>query len=177
MASITVQFDSNGISLNGVLIPYIKNDNVEQSVLTTKESIAKIMLNDTPLSTFYEPSTNMYYKLQKTANSSVYSSLKTLIDALKNESTNQLETLLPTNTAVDKTRFINVVSTTALVTSILTKVYIAMTVHKKESTLPNADKSLSNEEIDQQIETVKELLKNTFSLVMQLDSVNDMLPE
>lgn len=170
---MSVTFSQSGINIKNVAIPFVVSNDVN-SVVATRTSLAQIEIGGNLVSTFYNPQTNIYKPVTDSdVASAIAVELKTIIGELKAASQDAMQAAVNAS-PVDKTRFEQVVPTAYLVTSVLTKLYVAASVSKVSCQLEN--KNMTEADIDAQIGTVKALLKDTFRLVVNLDGINDAVP-
>lgn len=168
-APVDITYDKDFISVNGIQIPLLSENSDATSVTAVQRAIANIRLDSDTVGTFFNVDEGKYFDTGILAKPDTQNALKVLLKDLKAVSSDKIKNF-DLQTPEDGDRFKNVVATTALITSILTKVYIAMVVTRSSQPLPTNANSAN---IDKEIDNMKQLLKSTFSLVMKIDSFND----
>lgn len=152
-----------------IVIPYVDTNNAE-SIIQVRNSVSQIPLipsENISVVTFYNPNTNYYSTQVNGVDASVRETIASLLGQLKEKAANMVATVVSAN-ALNTEVFTRLVATVTLVTSILGKVYIGLTVNQVASDM----KVKSESDIDTETAKIKALLKDTFSLVLKLDSVD-----
>lgn len=152
-----------------IVIPYIDTNNAE-TIIQVRNSVSQIPLKSSEninIATFYNPNTNYYSTHVNGVDASVREAIASLLGQLKEKAANMVATVVSAN-ALNTEVFTRLVATVTLVTSILGKVYIGLTVNQVASDM----KAKSESDIDTETAKIKGLLKDTFSLVLKLDSVD-----
>jgi len=167
---VSITEDGITITQSGsmVVIPYVDINNAD-SIVQVRNSVSQIVLKGSEnirVDAFYNPSTNYYITQVHGTDASVRETIASLLTQLKEKAANMVATVISAN-ALNTEVFNRLVATVTLVTSILGKVYISLTVNEVASDM----KLKSEDHIDSETAKIKGLLKDTFSLVLKLDSV------
>lgn len=152
-----------------IVIPYVDTNNAE-SIIEVRNRVAQIPLKPSEnisVGTFYNPNTNYYSTHVDGVDVSIREVIASLLAQLKEKAVNMVATVISAN-ALNTEVFSRLVATVTLVTSILGKVYVGLTVNQVASDM----KVKSDSDIDTETAKIKGLLKDTFSLVLKLDSVD-----
>lgn len=151
-----------------VIVPYVDTNNAD-SIMAVRNSVSQIVLKSDEnirVDAFYNPSTNYYITQVTSTDASVREIIASLLTQLKEKAATMIDNVVNAN-ALNTEVFNHLLATVTLVTSILGKVYISLTVNEVASDM----KLKSEDDIDSETAKIKGLLKDTFSLVLKLDSV------
>lgn len=143
-----------------------------ESITQARNSISQIVLNpaeNITVGTFYNPDNNYYSSRVNRNDVSLRQEISSLLKELSVKAQEKVGTLIYAN-VLDKDEVNGLIATVSLVSSVLGKVYVCLTVNQVASDIDLKD----DDKIDTEIEKIKGLLKDSFSHVLKLDSIDGM---